>query len=700
MLQKKKVIIKGTLSGLKMKEVSVKNTVHETMKRDRIDHEENSDVHKKSKSNNEEDEDCDGEIWDAVSNAWDHYRNYLNSSEDGESGDIDELLELIEILGPFVPLPTNNRSDDNKIPEALTLNDIIKSYCSIESLLPVLMSLSYSHLGSHAVAESLIKMNQCSDDNDTKNEQKKHLNNHSSDAISGLLDDPPEKYLEKSLMYFSGNASSLSIYANYKRMNILDSQENICKMYEVTSENANCIRAGALHLLEKDEAEIDNACKEWIELLFLNGVCCSEYIVDDEESNKDGNDTPTVEQEDNEISNGEEDMEEEEGDGYFSMSQVEATSSFMAALLNSTLGNHDVALKYLRKFKVTHRIHPNVWNRCLTFDTNKQMMNNDDNFLFEPLSFRSSTGTKDSGILPPRLYNRMCEVFAPTASYWRESDYNNRGYYSYFHNLSEDNIPKNLIEDVVMNHLIPRIKHLVKDEKIVGFEWWTHTRPVAANLGHQLHFDTDETLLAQDDQITHPIISSVLYLSSSAHSIDAAGSTVVFHQHPHSKVVGDKAWISATIDNSFMVFPGNALHGVLPCRGTTEHHQKEQEKQHRLTFMVGFWTRKVPDRMKNRHLYGPCGPLPPSSKDNSWVKEIEKGYMKEDYFQETMQNKIKTINLPVATPCWEVIPYNEDKNDNQDELALELPKGLDHRFFVHDAPTCFKQSLFQKENMF
>ena len=684
-----------------MKDVSVEDDVKETMKRDRIDHQENRVVNKKSKSNSEEDDDQDGEIWDAVSNAWDHYRNYLNSSEDGESGDIDELLELIEILGPFVPLPSNNRSDDKKNPEALSLNDVTKSYGSIESLLPVLMSLSYSHLGSHAIAESLIKMNHCNGCNDTNNGPKENLNTPSSDIASVLLDDdPPEKYLEKSLMYFSGNASSLSIYANYKRMNILDSQENICKMYEVASGNANCIRAGAMYLLEKDEAEIDNVCKEWIELLLLNGVCCSEYVIDDEETNKDGNDTSTAEQEDNDIKNEEEDMEddeEEEEDGYFSISQVEATSSFMAALLNSTLGNHDKALKYLRKFKVTHRIHPNVWNRCLTIDTNKKTI--DDNFLFEPLSFRSSTGTKDSGILPPQLYNRMCEVFAPTASYWRESDYNNRGYYSYFHDLSEDNIPKNLIEDVVINHLLPRIQHLAKDQKIVGFEWWTHTRPVAANLGHQLHFDTDETLLAQDNQITHPIISSVLYLSSSTHSIDAAGSTIVFHQNPHSKVVGDKAWISAAMDNSFMAFPGNALHGVLPCRGTTEH-QQHQEKQHRLTFMVGFWTRKVPDRMKNRHLYGPCGPLPPSSKVNSWVQEIEKGYMKKNYFQENMQNKIKTISLPVATPCWEVIPYNEDKNDNQDELTLELPKGLDHRFFVHDAPICFKQSLFQKENMF
>ena len=68
-----------------------------------------------------------------------------------------------------------------------------------------------------------------------------------------------------------------------------------------------------------------------------------------------------------------------------------------------------------------------------------------------------------------------------------------------------------------MNHVLPLAQSQLKPghDPIVGFEWWVrvHTRSIQANLGHQLHFDTDEAFLAQEKEVTHPAVSSVLYLT-------------------------------------------------------------------------------------------------------------------------------------------------------------------------------------------
>ena len=55
-----------------------------------------------------------------------------------------------------------------------------------------------------------------------------------------------------------------------------------------------------------------------------------------------------------------------------------------------------------------------------------------------------------------------------------------------------------------MKYLLPEIKSHIKlknnTDEIIGAEWWVHHRPVGANLGHQLHFDTDEALLDQKQE--------------------------------------------------------------------------------------------------------------------------------------------------------------------------------------------------------
>lgn len=619
---------------------------------------------------------------DVASIAWEHYRNFVDSQEqnDGE-GDVDELVELLEILKPHVVSKKTDSKDD------LTM---------IESLLSVLCSVAHCHLASDAINQSV-------DTPEAGEEEAQKVAFH----------------LKQSLHYYPKNAATWSMGANYARMKQLASPLLVCQWYCKAADCASKLRKTALSLLEGPNQVEDNGLKEWIELLLLDGIVGAEFVDNDEDEKASGDKNE----------NEQDEKEEEEDAGYFSSSSVEATSRFMAAILLSTLGKHDEAKEQLQGFQLTHRLHPNVWTATppsqLLPATGKLSP------LKEPYSFSSEA-------LPTELYKRLCNVLAPDSRYWNESDYAHRGYYSYFIDIDRDQPPTNLIEDVIVNHLLPRAEHVLKsagdDCKIVGAEWWPHTRPLQANLGHQMHFDTDEALLAQEGNITHPILSSVLYLTGNDISeninknSNPAGATIVMDQTPDSTQVAETAWKSVPRDNRFIVFPGNKLHGVLPCPGDVDDetvadivamdtetlewddessakqqaNKNEEPVKHRLTFMVGFWTRLVPDKMKERRLYGPCGPLPPATEEHSWVQEIQKGYPKDangDSSNGFDSAKLEVVSLPKVSPAWESIAAEEIESDDTDDTdpPLELPAGIDHRFFVRGAPEFFRESLFQKD---
>jgi len=347
----------------------------------------------------------------------------------------------------------------------------------------------------------------------------------------------------------------------------------------------------------------------------------------------------------------------------------------------------------------------------------------------------------------------MIKLFAPDAAFWRESDYSTRGYYSFFHefNASDERQPRNLIEEVILNHLLPRaqqcLDNMIESEdetvesngstNICGFEWWAHTRPIQANLGHNLHFDTDESLLDQEGKITHPVLSSVLYLTGgNDQSSSPAGATIILDETPHSTTIGNNCWQGIPEDNTFLIFPGNRLHGVLPCSGIRNQHQektldkgkpfqikelmnnwknqKTLEKSdapelcsegppHRLTFMVGFWTRNVPASMKHRSLYGPCGPLPPATEEHTWASEIMQGYGDKNVKRPVAKTVMTATSLSHVSPAWEIIENKEEESgvdmSSETEPIPIIPHGIDHRFFVRDAPRCFSQSLFEDRDV-
>lgn len=741
---------------------------------------------------------------------WQHYRNYA----DNDDGEMDELVELLEILDhhqqqykePTKHTILTDVDDTTKTSESRKnggggtsdttdrLHTI--SFQSRTQLVPWLISVAHCVLAEDKIAALL------------QQQQQHQQRNNGVGVVSTTRTDLHQQictHLTQSLSIYPQNATAWSMAANFTRSTMTNLttippsppkaeaaavtnksttdatvpttttaddaaaaaatvKTITCKipttttnthtllltLYARAANHAASIRKQGITLL--NDPNVPKECKEWIEMLLLNQMAGVELVSDEEDEER--NDFNKNDDDNDNNSNPEE---------FWSASSVESTTRFMAIMLASMAGDHEtIALQQLEYFpSLTHRLHPKVWYanhqyQCGTssepnFDSESNQ-NPESSCLdkgIQPLVFRST-----AGILPTTLYERLCQIFHPDADYWIESDYINRGYYSYFMNIPENYkpgddkfTPSNLIEDVVCNYLLPIVQQqrAHTDPPIVGYEWWIHTREVSANLGHNLHFDTDEALLSQEKVITHPEISSVLYLTGGSSS----GATIVLNQTPDSTENATMAYISRPVNNSFMTFPGNLLHGVLPCPGqsvpncsnmqifselsdkqllstlfqfwkdpmstlSTYTDAKQPAILHRLTLMVGFWTRNVPDQMQERKLYGPCGPIPPM-KDATWVKDISDGYKEDRNTTRVNQQKptlhcVPGSSLPYVCPAWQEINsgsgsttattskfVEKKEHDDVDSPELEIPKAIDHRFFVTNAPMCFRESLFEED---
>lgn len=390
---------------------------------------------------------------EVIIEAWEHYRNFVdaesisvdNEENEDQSGAIDELMELIELLEQldFQPFSMKASADD--------FNNI-----NIQTLIPILISMSNLHLATYATSYAL----------------------NDADETSEFVLDSPKQYFEQALEYWPSNPAALSLYANYDRMNC-GCLKTVCERYVKASEFAKTWRQVAVDYLENAadvKADIDGLhIKEWVELLIVNGALGVDCI--DETDEEDANNS------------------KEEETGEYSFSEIEATAAFMSALLLSTLGKHEEALHNLKKFDLTHRIHPNVWKAAhssITEPPAREKSEKGSTVMFQPTLYladgTNSNGSQEyipKGVLPSHLYQRMCTLFAPKAAYWTESDYNNRGYYSYFIDLDDCSNgksvrekPTNIIEDVIVNHLLPLVQMIaeIRNRKIVGAEWWCHTR--------------------------------------------------------------------------------------------------------------------------------------------------------------------------------------------------------------------------------
>lgn len=586
-----------------------------------------------------------------MSKVWEHFCSFLDSQVENDEGpDFDYLHEIIHELRNFdIPVLLNDVTIESisNIADEQLMNLV---FPDLPSLLPVLLSVSYLHLANEVMSYPSIS------NDDT--------------AVH-----TPESLLCMSLRYFPFNAAALYELANYRRMISINPQRDICAHYELASKFGHKIREIAINHLQgsndddDDNHEEENELSEWIDGLLLHEIVGVRSLDEDTDGENSSND-----------------IEKDEFPG----SSIEALSLFMAALLRSSMQDHDIALEHMQKLDLTHRIHPNVWkasssNLLVNGHLANTLPDSDEEIAFVPQVYTNRVISKD-------MHAKLLQVFSPKSPFWKESDYHHRSYFSFFEDISKESLvqPRHLIDDLVLNSLLPLVKTVIKDD-IVGYEFWVHSRPLNANLGHQLHFDTDESLLNQNKKVTHPVVSSVLYLSGCNDSETSAGSTIIFNQTPDSSCVATKVWLNKPKeDGIYLTFPGNLLHGVLPCTCKDSDRDKSEPIE-RLTLMVGFWTRRVPETMKNRQLYGPCSPLPPKNDDHTWVHQITEGYPKNSDSRFT--RNITSSNVPCISPAWEQI------HPNADALQLDdIPIGLDHKYFVKNAPNCFRDCLFPQRS--
>jgi hypothetical protein len=529
------------------------------------------------------------------------------------------------------------------------------------------------------------------------------------------------------------NPLALSCLANLERMGVLpDADEasagrmtRALESYLAASKCAQMTREFCLKLLQEKDSVICGDDKFLVEGIILQ-LCAQveslEETSDDQSSADDESEHKKTENANDE----------------YGPSSVLATSSYMSAILASALGRHDLASCILRRFcspnKHVTRIHPSVW-KATSLSTQllpSPLARTPTQAAFVPSVF--------PGAVPKDLFGALRRAFRPEGPYWDQSAYDRGVYYSYWtdwplpSNGSGKTTVSNAVEELVVSHLLPRVQSVLSEEQmknLKGYEWWVHTRPHGANLGHQLHFDTDEALLEQDGIVDIPMCATVLYLTEDIADATQHGATVLFDQTPSSKQNAEIAWICKPRARSFLVFPGDLLHGVLPCAAA--HHNESDvpqpnvkrlrrgeiprntlEPPHRLTFMVNFWATRIPDRLTSRRLYGPSGPLPPESEDHSWVDGIRD---KASYPRSVEGYNIpfpvfvgEKATLQCVSPAWEVIKMNDDNEEEGESLESDIkwmldydcdsvdlpPSGINQRFFVKNAPEYFHSTLFEK----
>ncbi|GBG28255.1 Hypothetical Protein FCC1311_044782 [Hondaea fermentalgiana] len=347
-------------------------------------------------------------------------------------------------------------------------------------------------------------------------------------------------------------------------------------------------------------------------------------------------------------------------------------AAYLIALMHHQWGRYDAAVPYLQKYPVKWRIGPAVW-KCVGKSSEA-----------DPGASLEVDQTCPvrlvKGALNDELLAALQHAFRPSSTFWDGTNYCDGAYFSFWYEI--DRKPSNLVEQAIQELL----SHLGRDD-IVGAEWWVHSRPSGRNLGHQLHFDTEENSLGgENETILHPAVSSVVYLTGAA---TGAGPTVVFDQRVQDVTPGKRAFVSNPVDGSFLTFPGDRLHGVLPGRPPKPGKRTRQaetklrdptSEPHRLTLLVGFWTREVQKIGKRRRL-GPCAPFPRASRGVDWPSEIDTIPLSDESKASTSGSSI--VPLPVHRvpegQAWEAVPPGPHPPQYE-----TLPDGLDQHFFVAD----------------
>ena len=214
--------------------------------------------------------------------------------------------------------------------------------------------------------------------------------------------------------------------------------------------------------------------------------------------------------------------------------------------------------------------------------------------------------------------------------------------------------------------------------------------------------------MERSGKIVHPLFSSVTYLCGE----QQGGPTLVLDQRVEDKSSGNVSALVFPRDDSFMIFPGNRLHGVLPTTTTTTTNHRSRKRQRtsekksstttsttkqRTTLMVGFWAQDVTKSQRTRkEKFGPCCTFPRCTRNVTWPSAFQLSHEMRLSCQK--DRKYDSDMIPIRTvsgKVWERILSVNEKKKNKDFALLEIPDDLDQRFFVRDLGD-FKRHLLTK----
>lgn len=335
-------------------------------------------------------------------------------------------------------------------------------------------------------------------------------------------------------------------------------------------------------------------------------------------------------------------------------------ASYMCALLAHQRLDFEHAQEYLARFRgLQYRLSPEVW-RCVARGPParpppkpKRRRGECDHYQSASPSSSSSQQQQQQKLDPtdastvrlvaqsvsPSILSTLRSAFLPSAPFWKETRYQLKGASSFWYDVSTE--PRNAIE-ALARRLLPSTGVA---ERIVGVEWWVHTRPEGRSVGHPLHFDTEEVTLMRGE-LLHPLVSSVTYVQGS----EVAGDPTVILQQTAADDHASWAAVSHPKIGATLLFPGNLLHGVLPQpASSSQPGSRPAPSSHaaagilsggasgggsgggggggdgghgeRVTLMINFW--HVPVHLACvRAPLDACGPLPRASRSCTWPRAL------------------------------------------------------------------------------
>lgn len=332
-----------------------------------------------------------------------------------------------------------------------------------------------------------------------------------------------------------------------------------------------------------------------------------------------------------------------------------STTVSALVLLQQQLGNIEEANLLLNTLGHCYKISNKVW------DTNRSKKVTQTNLLESKVKFFSD-------VVNESFQKSLNFVFSPNADFWFLTNYAERGYFSFWFDIKKR--PDNVVERFLANFMNnSKLKtHLPKD--IVGCEWWVHTRKSGRNLGHQLHFDTDEVTLSQENKFIHPKVSSVFYLSLD----DVSGNTVVFDIDPKNlrekfkHLENTSAFVCKPNQNGVLLFPGHLLHGVLP-----KISAETKSTKNRLTLMVGFWTKDL-SKIGKRNVLGAASIVPRQTRTSKLWACLQEPVIHNSKEPTVSVEDNTKLCLERISPAWEKVPRIVSN------YLVEVDEDFDQRF--------------------